>query len=391
MSSVAVPPQPCWLSQRLQASGTPVGFATVMEWLLSDPQHGYYGSGQVRFGPQGDFVTSPTQGAVFAELLRRQLWPLLEALAQQSSGAISLIEWGPGEGQLLAQLLEGADLQQQPWLQRLELVLVESSPALRQRQQQQLAALDVPCHWLTPEQLAAAPRRGVVLAHELLDALPVQCFELHQGRWHELAVGCDGAGAPCWQRAEPLPAAVLEQLQQLGLPADGGGRPEGWRSEWCPTLEPWLRQARQSLQQGWLLAIDYAMPATRYYAPQRDGGTLLACRAQRTNTDLLADPGRQDITAHVCSSLLEQQAAPTGWQWRGSALQGEVLLQLGLAAEISALSQPGPLDLAARLQRREQLLRLVDPHLLGGFSWFLLEAQSQEAAPQPATPPGWWP
>ena len=75
---------------------------------------------------------------------------------------------------------------------------------------------------------------------------------------------------------------VLGQLEQLGLPAGGGGRPEGWSSEWCPLMAPWLAQARACLSQGWLLAIDYAMPAARYYAPGRDGGTLLACRVHKT-------------------------------------------------------------------------------------------------------------
>mgnify|MGYP003335183662 FL=1 len=142
---------------------------------------------------------------------------------------------------------------------------------------------------------------------------------------------------------------------------------------------------------GWLLAIDYAMPAARYYAPSRDGGTLLACREQRTSTDLLRDPGRMDLTAHVCTTLVEQLAASAGWRWQGAALQGEVLLQLGLAQEITALSEPGPLPLADRLSRREQLLRLVDPHLLGGFWWMLLESDARPLPPRPDCPPAWWP
>ncbi len=362
-----------------------------MDWLLNDPQFGYYGSGCVRFGPEGDFVTAPTQGSAFAELLGRQLWPCFEALALEQPGSISLIEWGPGDGSLMAQLLHALELGQTAWGERLEVVLVESSPALRQQQQERLADLSLPIQWLSPEALQRQPRRGLVLAHELLDALPVQRFVLASKRWHELLVCVDAAGQPQWCQGEPLGADTLQQLQQLGLPADGGGRPDGWSSEWCPLLSSWLQQARASLSQGWLLAIDYALSAQRYYAPQRDGGTLLACRGQRTSSDLLADPGRQDITAHVCSTLLEHLAPQAGWHCCGTALQGEVLLQLGLAAEISALSEPGPQDLASRLGRREELLRLVDPHLLGGFWWFWLEAQSQPAAPRPLTPPGWWP
>ncbi len=382
--------QSSWLVQRLEASAGPQSFVEVMDWLLNDPKHGYYGSGQVRFGAQGDFVTAPTQGPVFAELLRRQLWPCLQALAAEP-GPLTLIEWGPGDGQLLRDLTAGISAEAPAWWDRLELVLVESSPALQRRQQQTLAGADLPVRWCDPQQLAAEPRRGLILAHELIDALPVQRFGLHNGSWHEWLVGLDGQQQPCWQLGAALATDVVEQLEQLGLPAGGGGRPEGWSSEWCPAMGPWLAQARACLSQGWLLAIDYAMPAARYYAPSRDGGTLLACREQQTSTDLLRDPGRMDLTAHVCTTLLEQLAASAGWSWQGAALQGEVLLQLGLAQEITALSEPGPLPLADRLSRREQLLRLVDPHLLGGFWWMLLESDAGPLPPRPDCPPAWWP
>ena len=382
--------QSSWLVQRLQASAGPQSFVAVMDWLLNDPAYGYYGSGQVRFGSGGDFVTAPSQGPVFAELLARQLRPCLDALAAES-GPLTLIEWGPGDGQLMRDLIAGIGAESPAWLDRLELVLVESSPALQARQRQTLAGSAVPVHWCSPQQLAAEPRRGLIVAHELLDALPVQRFGLQNGNWHEWLVGLDGQQQPCWQVGAGLAPAVLEQLEQLGLPPGGGGRPDGWSSEWCPALGPWLEQARACLRQGWLLAIDYAMPASRYYAPSRDGGTLLACREQRTSTELLRDPGRMDLTAHVCTTLVEQLAAFAGWRWQGAALQGEVLLQLGLAQEITALSEPGPLALADRLSRREQLLRLVDPHLLGGFWWLLLESDSATPPQRPACPPAWWP
>ena len=382
--------QSSWLVQRLQASAGPQSFVAVMDWLLNDPAYGYYGSGQVRFGSGGDFVTAPSQGPVFAELLARQLRPCLDALAAES-GPLTLIEWGPGDGQLMRDLIAGIGAESPAWLDRLELVLVESSPALQARQRQTLAGSAVPVHWYSPQQLAAEPRRGLIVAHELLDALPVQRFGLQNGNWHEWLVSLDGQQQPCWQVGAGLAPAVLEQLEQLGLPPGGGGRPDGWSSEWCPALGPWLEQARACLRQGWLLAIDYAMPASRYYAPSRDGGTLLACREQRTSTELLRDPGRMDLTAHVCTTLVEQLAAAAGWRWQGAALQGEVLLQLGLAQEITALSEPGPLALADRLSRREQLLRLVDPHLLGGFWWLLLESDSATPPQRPACPPAWWP
>ena len=383
-----------WLRQRLAEQGGRAGFAPVMDWLLNDPTHGFYGSGRVLFGPQGDFVTSPSLGSAFGELLLRQLIPLLAALAARTEGPIRLLEWGPGEGQLAAQLGQGLLELDPPWLQRLELVLVETSAPLRDRQRQRLVPLALPHRWATAAELAAAPTPGLVLAHELLDALPVERFLLHQGRWHCLEVVLAADGGIGWAPGAPLGAETLAVLAGLGLPADGGGRPEGWTSEWCPALAPWLAQVRQGLSQGWLLAIDYGHPAARYYGPQRDGGTLLANRGQLSCQQLLQDPGDWDLTAHVCITHLEQAAAAAAWHWRGASLQGEALLQLGLAAEISALSAPGPLDLPQRLARREELLRLVDPYLLGGFWWMLLATEGScnfQADGEGLTRPGWWP
>ena len=362
-----------WLIQRLQRRGRPVGWPQLLHWLLQDPEHGYYGAGHVRFGPQGDFVTSPALGSAFAELLARQLVPLFDRLAAHGSGSLALIEWGPGEGDLAVQLRAALQQLDPPWLDRLELVLEEASPALRHRQRQRLAAAGWPLAEGT-----GGPRQGVVLANELFDALPVERFQLASDGWRRLQVTLDGDGRPHEVVGPPLPASLLLQLAALGLPADGGGRPLGWTSEWCPALAPCLRRMRRGLERGWLLAIDYALTAHQLYAPWRDGGTLLAVQGQQAGAALLHNPGRQDLSAHVCLDAMALAAGRSGWHWHGSALQGEALLGLGLAGELAALSDADAGSLATRLQRREELLRLVDPHLLGGFHWMLLQTEPAE-------------
>jgi len=359
-----------WLEERLRQRGRPVGWPQLLQWLLNDPDNGYYGAGHVRFGPGGDFVTSPTLGPAFAELLARQLLPLFDSLATRGSGPLALIEWGPGEGDLALQLRGALERLSPLWLPRLRLVLQEASPALRLRQQQRLRDAGWP-----PLEDGAPPRRGVVLANELLDALPVERFRLADGGWRRLQVTVDADGQLQEVAGPPLPAGLVQELAALGLPADGGGRPPGWTSEWCPALGPCLRRIRRSLDQGWLLAIDYALTARQLYAPWRDGGTLLAVQGQRAGADLLHKPGRQDLSAHVCLDAMARAGGRSGWHWHGSALQGEALLGLGLAGELSALSDADAGSLATRLQRREELLRLVDPHLLGGFHWMLLQTE----------------
>jgi len=376
-----------WLEQRLRLRRRPVGWPQLLQWLLHDPDHGYYGAGHVRFGSEGDFVTSPTLGPAFAELLARQLLPLFDGLADRDAGPLALIEWGPGEGDLAVQLRGALERLDPPWLDRLMLVLQEASPALRRRQRQRLTDAG----WPQVPEGAPPPRQGVVLANELFDALPVERFQLADGGWRRLQVSLDGDGRLQEVPGPPLSASLLRQLAALGLPADGGGRPPGWTSEWCPALTPCLRRMRRGLERGWLLAIDYALSARQLYAPWRDGGTLLAVQGQRAGADLLRAPGRQDLSAHVCLDAMALAADRSGWHWHGSVLQGEALLGLGLAAELSALSGADAGSLATRLQRREELLRLVDPHLLGGFHWMLLQTEPADTLEGGAVRiwPGW--
>ena len=246
-------------------------------------------------------------------------------------------------------------------------------------------------HWCDPQQLGAEPRRGLILAHELIDALPVQRFGLHNGRWHEWLVGLDGQQQPCWQLGAALAPDVLGQLEQLGLPAGGGGRPEGWSSEWCPVMGPWLAQARACLSQGWLLAIDYAMPAARYYAPSRDGGTLLACREQRTSTDLLCDPGRMDLTAHVCTTLVEQLAASAGWRWQGAALQGRCCCSWGWPRRSRPFQSLGHCPWLIDSAAANNCCAWWIPTswaVFGGCCWKAMHCLCRQGLP---CPPAWWP
>jgi SAM-dependent MidA family methyltransferase len=169
------------------------------------------------------------------------------------------------------------------------------------------------------------------------------------------------------------------------------GRPEGWCSELHSGLSPWLAACGGAVARGWLLVIDYALEARRYYAPARSGGTLLAYRRQQASDDLLRQPGHWDLTAHLCLESLEAAAAAGGWEHDGTCRQGEALLALGLAAHLHALqSQPSD-RLAELLQTREALLRLVDPAGLGAFHWVAFRRGMESGAhrPQPLflTPP----
>ena len=396
---------PPWLVERLEAAGGAVPFSTFMDWALHDPAHGAYGSGRLRIGPRGDFATSPSLGPAFARLLAPQLASWFQQLGP---GPLTLVETGPGEGTLARQLAQELVRSSPALASRLELVLVEPNPGMAERQRQLLAGTPLPVRWLSWEALAAAPVRGVILAHEVLDALAVERVVWDGSSWCSQLVAVapprpPGDGPPGLElvasaplRPEPGPAAArpwgspqerawaAKELASLGLDPPPQPLEAGWCSELHPGLAPWLAAAAAALVEGQLLVVDYALEAWRYYAPQRRSGTLMAYRRQEASPDPLRQIGCWDLTAHLCLETLERGAGASGWRWLGGCRQGEALLALGLAQALHGLQDPGSgADLASRLAEREALLRLVDPAGLGEFRWLAME----RGPTAPADPP----
>ncbi|MEB3259847.1 MAG: SAM-dependent methyltransferase [Cyanobacteriota bacterium] len=368
---------PPWLRERMDAAGGRVPFATYMAWALHDPVHGFYGRGRARIGPSGDFATSPSLGDEFAALVLGQL---IEWLEQLPGDRLSLLEAGPGEGQLLGQLVAGLVRQRPDLAARLEVVLLEPNPGMVDRQRQTLQGLPLPRRWASWEELRRAPLTGVVIAHEVLDALPVDRLVWDGSRWCWQHVVCDPTGRLALRPGPPLDSAAMADLAPLGLPAPAGLSP-GWCTEGHPGLRPWFQSCADAVRDGVLLVIDYAMEARRYYAPQRRDGTLLAYRNQRAELNPLLAPGEMDLTAHLCLETTQRAAAAAGWQALGERRQGEALLALGLAERLAATRERVSVDLAQELARREQLLRLVDPLTLGEFRWLVYARASAPRSP----------
>ncbi len=406
---------PVWLAERLAAAGGSVPFATYMAWALHDPEHGAYGSGRLQVGPGGDFATSPSLGPDFAALLAPQIAQWLGELAADlpedaSAGdptqrPLALIEAGPGEGSLARDLAEQLAAGWPELAARTELVLVEPNAGMAARQRQRLAGAPLPCRWSSFEALAAAPLRGVVLAHEVLDALAVERITWDGALWRRQRVALH-QGALRLEPGEPLGPEASPQLEALGLLGPGPQRPPGWSTELHPQLQPWLAACGAALARGPLLVIDYALEAWRYYAPSRADGTLMAYRGQRASGDPLREPGHWDLTAHLCIESLQAAARASGWQPIGQCRQGEALLALGLAQRLHGLQQVqaagvSPADpvglewqagvavssaewsLGTLLARREALLRLVDPAALGDFRWLAFRRGPVSAQPVP--------
>lgn len=339
---------------RAEIAASPAGripFARYMELALYAPGLGYYSAGSQKFGSQGDFVTAPELSPLFAHCLARQCAQVLA----RTGGAI--LEFGAGSGALAAGLIAALDALGTP---PSGYFILEVSADLRERQAQALAglapALRDRVQWL--ERLPVPGFRGVVIANELLDAMPVHRFVVAGGAAQEVSVTADGEGF-----GEVLAAPAGERLagRLAGLVA-AHHLPDGYASECNLAAEDWVAAVAAFLEAGAVFAIDYGFPAAEYYHPQRREGTLMCHYRHRAHGDPYFLPGLQDITAHVDFTAVAEAAAAAGLCVAGFATQANFLLAAGIT---EALEQAAGDDPRRRLELAAAAKRLLMPHEMG--------------------------
>ncbi|TVP84705.1 MAG: S-adenosyl-L-methionine-dependent methyltransferase [Thioalkalivibrio sp.] len=329
-------------------------FARYMEQVLYAPGLGYYVNGLRKLGAEGDFVTAPELSPLFGATLARWFAPVLEG------EGCEILEFGAGSGRLAADVIMGLEAAGVS-LERYR--ILEVSPDLRQRQQAFLAnrlgsERMVRVEWL--DQLPEAPIRALVLANEVLDAMPVELFAWRDGKVWQRGVGTTESGLVFTDRPAPpaLDAAVRE------LQASCGPWPEGYVSEWRPTVGPWLHAVAERLEQGLIWIGDYGYPRRAFYAPERVTGTLVGYYRQQLVLDPLAWPGLMDLTASVDFTGVAEGAAAAGLDVLAYAGQGEFLLGAGLPAlfEQSVAGKDDPKEI---MQLAQQVRMLTLPGEMG--------------------------
>jgi SAM-dependent MidA family methyltransferase len=338
----------------IAAAGGWIPFSRFMQLALYAPGLGYYSAGARKFGAGGDFITAPELTPVFSRCIASQVAELLGLL-----GGGNLLELGAGSGVLAADLLEALAAHA---ALPAEYRILEVSGELRARQRETLAGRDPRLlervRWIDspPEE----GWRGVVLANEVADALPVERFRVAGDGLEQLGAVAAGEGFALEARAAPAPvaAAVAARLADLSAPL-----PVGYESEACLLLGPWLAAVSQSLEQGAMLFLDYGLPRAQYYHPSRAGGSLCSFFRHRRVADVLARPGLQDITAWVDFTALAEAGLEAGFGVAGFATQAHFLLATGLERELAAAGEG--LDAAGRARLAQAAGMLISPGEMG--------------------------
>ncbi|MET0533070.1 MAG: SAM-dependent methyltransferase [Steroidobacter sp.] len=329
-----------------------ISFERYMEMALYEPGLGYYSAGATKLGGAGDFVTAPEISPLFSRCLANQS---AEVLRSVEGG--SILELGAGSGVMAGDVL--SELARQQRLPERYLIL-EVSADLRDRQrallQQRVPALMERVEWLDqlPENF-----RGVLLANEVLDALPVQRFRIRGLQVNQLGVTWQ-LGRLDWSEVHAegaLEAAVREIEYNLGEPFA-----DGYTSEINLRLVPWIASIANAIQEGVAFFIDYGLPRRQYYASGRRDGTMLCHFRHRFHDDALINVGLQDVGAWVDFTSVAESAVAAGMRVAGYTTQAHFLIGNGIEKFLAPKDDE---ELASRLQLARQAMLLTLPGEMG--------------------------
>lgn len=309
-----------FLREEITRAG-PVSCARFMEVALYHPELGYYERDPAVVGQRGDFYTSVSVGELFGQLLAFQFSDWLTELGARNAergmadAPLQIVEAGAHDGQLAEDILLWLRKRRPSLLERVEYWILDPSERRQEWQRARLSMFAPRVRWFANwgEIQAAGGVSGVIFANELLDAFPVHrlAWSAAEQRWFEWGVRVAGDRL-IWVRLPELhaqvaalahPSAALgnlhESLRQSAWASLAAVLPDGFILERTPFAERWWEIAAQTLRQGKLLTFDYGHTIGEFINPTKPAGTLRAYRDHQLVADILADPGGQDITAHV--------------------------------------------------------------------------------------------
>ncbi len=311
-------------------------FEDFMQRALYTPDLGYYMGESIPIGRSGDFYTSSSLGSFFGVLMAHQIEEMWEIKGTPEDYVF--VEFGGATGHFAKDVLDC--LKKRPIYSSLKYVIVELNPRLASRQSSLLQEhLDV-VRWIRDIR-ELGPFRGIIFSNELLDAFPVSLIEIKKAAPMELCLDWENNSLKEVYKT-PRDAVVDYLMEYCPKIFQEGFYQDGYRTEVNLRIRDWLRDCSMTLQEGFLITIDYGYSAYEYYAPERNRGTLLCYYSHRVNENPYERIGEQDITAHVNFSSLKRWGEAEGFTTCGYCSQGVYLASLGIEKAIRHLYGNNP-------------------------------------------------
>ncbi|MGK7895255.1 MAG: class I SAM-dependent methyltransferase, partial [Xenococcus sp. (in: cyanobacteria)] len=280
-----------------QSPKSQLTFAEYMDLVLYHSEYGYYSSGAVGIGSQGDFFTAVSLGKDFGELLASQLFEMWQKLHCPDN--FSLVEMGAGNGNLAKDIINYLQDKHPNFIKVVNYIIIERSPSLRKIQQQKLANFnEVEVTWKSWSEISDNQLVGCYFSNELLDAFPVHQIVINNQSLQEVFV-TEESGKIIENYDNISTPKLQEYFDLIEIDIINQNYPPDYRSEVNLKALDWVDTIAKKLQQGYLLTIDYGYQAAKYYHPQRSQGTLKCYYQHRHHNNPYINLGRQDITSHI--------------------------------------------------------------------------------------------
>lgn len=336
------------IREQIQQKGA-LPFVDFMQQALYNPFYGYYSAGLQKFGSQGDFITAPELTPLFGYTVANQCQQILSQINEPL-----LFEFGAGSGKLCVALLQ--QLERLNCLPHQYLIL-EVSSDLKQRQQsfirEKIPHLFPRITWL--DRWPEKPFKGIVIANEVLDAMPVHRFLHTEEGLLESYVILDEQMQlteifkPCQNQR------LLKYIEEV-FPHEL----HPYQSEANLFVDDWIKQCALMLEQGVMFLIDYGFPRHEYYHPDRNTGTLMCHHRHLAHSNPFIHVGEQDITAHVDFTHIAEAGSRAGFHIAGYTNQASFLLANGLLSLLGELN-----DEFHRVQASQAVKQLIQPSEMG--------------------------
>ncbi|HVY05730.1 MAG TPA: SAM-dependent methyltransferase [Burkholderiales bacterium] len=348
------------IRDEIEAGGGWMDFARFMELTLYAPGLGYYAAGATKLGKDGDFITAPELSPLFGRTLARQVAQVLE----EAGGEV--LELGAGSGVMAADVLDemrGRDRLPERYS------ILEPSPELAQRQRDLLRQRHPDLHGRI-DWIASLPHafEGVIVANEVLDALPVHLIAWRSEGLFERGVAFDGGFA--WAERGLAPGALRDAAEALAPGID-------YISEVSLAVPALVRDLAAVLRKGALLFVDYGFGRREYYHPQRSTGTLMCHYRHHAHDDPFHLPGLQDLTAHVDFTAVAEAGIDANLKLMGYTTQAQFLINCGITQMLERESGGN----ASRFAAIAAAQKLLSPAEMGELFKAIMLGRGLDAAP----------
>ncbi len=328
-----------------------ISFEEFIDFVMYKPGLGYYSAGAEKIGHSGDFTTAPEISKLFGMALANQMTPILDHYQSPS-----IIEIGAGTGKLAFDIMTQLNDYQ---VNFDRYYILELSADLKQRQQSMLSHLPTKTLnkivWL--DSIPMDSIDGVIIANEVIDALPFTRFKSQNGQVYELGISVEDNQLIEQPRLadEMLSNTVDSIAKEIGMTFQ-----DGYTSEIRINFGSWFRTIESMLSSGSIFFVDYGYSRQEYYDEERTNGSMICHYRNVAHEDPLSNLGIQDISASVDFSQLADVALQRNIEVGFFTSQADFLINAEILGVIESV-----IDEGLKMRLTQEVKQLLLPNQMG--------------------------